>query len=180
MNVTIEKLAEKITKHIKAELYALQGLGDLKFLVDPKGNFALWENTIKNMLRDAIVGDSFVAFFDGSATPNPGDMKIGGYFKSSKSNVYKYSRDLGHGTNNEAEYNSLLYLVQRLNEYGVQNVKIYGDSQLVVNQINGTWKAKDDRMKKFKSRILQELSSIPQWTLSHVPRDQNKIADSLT
>jgi ribonuclease HI len=179
MNITIEKLSQRIIKHIKAELYALQELGDLKFLVDPKHNFILWENTIQNMLRDAVDGNAFEAFFDGSATPNPGTMKIGGYFKG-ESSMYKYSTQLGYGTNNEAEYNSLLYLVDLLNEKGIQKVNIYGDSQLVVNQVNGVWKARDDRMKKFKGKIIKELSKIPQWTLSHVPRDKNKLADSLT
>lgn len=179
MNITIEKLAERIAKHIKAELYALQSLGDLKFNVNPKNNFILWENTIQNMIRDAVVGEECKAYFDGSATPNPGVMKIGGFYKGNGMN-YNYSRNIGNGTNNEAEYSSLLYLVQRLNENGIQNVSIYGDSQLVVNQINGSWKAKDERMKKFKAKVLAELSKIPRWTLSHVPREQNKIADSLT
>jgi ribonuclease HI len=179
MNISIEKLSERIIKHIKAELYALQELGDLKFLVDPKYNFVLWQNTIKNMLVDEIEGDGYEAYFDGSATPNPGDMKIGGYFKGPE-NSYKYSQDIGYGTNNEAEYHSLLYLVKRLNENEIHKVKIYGDSKLVVNQINGVWKARDPRMKKFKDTILKELSKIPDWSLTHVLRDQNKIADSLT
>lgn len=179
MNVSTNKLAQRIIKHIKAEMYALQELGDIKFLKPMKHNYVLWENTIKNMLNDAIVGEGYEAFFDGSATPNPGDMKIGGYFKGCGDH-YTYSREIGHGTNNEAEYSSLLYLVQRLNEYQVQTVRIYGDSQLVVNQINGTWKAKDERMIKYKEKILTELSKIPQWTLSHVPRKLNKEADALT
>lgn len=179
MNTSIEKLSERIIKHIKAELYALQDLGDLKFNVNPKHNFALWQNTIQNMLVDAIEGDGVEAYFDGSATPNPGDMKIGGYFKG-QGDSYKYSRDIGYGTNNEAEYHSLLYLVKRLNEYEIHKVKIYGDSKLVINQVNGVWKAREPRMKKLKDEVLKELSTIPNWSLVHVLRDRNKIADSLT
>ena len=124
----------------------------------------------------------YEGYFDGSATPNPGQMKIGGFVKRVSDNieVHKYSIDLGYGTNNEAEYLSLIELCDKLENLGVKKINIYGDSQLVVNQVNGLWQARDKRMQGFKSNVLKLLSSVPDWTLQHVRRGMNMEADSLT
>ena len=126
--------------------------------------------------------ESYEGYFDGSAAPNPGQMKIGGFIRkvSDKSIAHEYSIDLGYGTNNEAEYLSLIELCDKLEQLGVEKINIYGDSQLVVNQVNGIWKARDARMENFKTTVLNLLKPIPDWTLSHVRRGMNMQADSLT
>lgn len=124
----------------------------------------------------------YEGYFDGSAAPNPGQMTIGGFIHrvSDKERVHKYSIVLGHGTNNEAEYLSLIELCDNLEQLGVQNINIYGDSLLVVNQVNAVWKARDPRMESFKMKVLDLLKPVPDWTLNHVLRGKNMLADSLT
>lgn len=124
----------------------------------------------------------YEAFFDGSAKPNPGVMTVGGLikFQESGETVHEYSQEIGEGTNNEAEYSSLLMLLDEVLERNIQSIVIYGDSALVVNQVNRTWKAKDERMKALRNHARQMLSLIPQWELKHVLRGKNKEADSLT
>jgi len=124
----------------------------------------------------------YEGYFDGSAAPNPGQMTIGGYIirVSDKQKVHVYSIVLGHGTNNEAEYLSLIELCDNLEELEIKNIKIYGDSLLVVNQVNSVWKARDIRMESFKITVLDLLKPVPNWTLTHVRRNMNMLADSLT
>lgn len=124
----------------------------------------------------------YEAYFDGSAAPNPGEMTIGGYIQrvSDKQKVHVYSLELGYGTNNEAEYRSLIEICDNLERLGIKNVNIFGDSLLVVNQVNGTWKARDVRMESFKITVLDLLKPVPHWNLAHVGRRQNMLADSLT
>ena len=120
-------------------------------------------------------------YFDGSAKPNPGMMKIGGFIRSlDRSTINEYSSKLGHGTNNEAEYLSLIKLLNNALELGILKIKIYGDSALVVNQVNRTWKAKDERMKAFRDEALSKLAKFHEWRLEHVKRDLNMEADFLT
>ena len=85
----------------------------------------------------------YTAAFDGGATPNPGQMKIGGFIKLYGKTIWRYSDSIGHGTNNIAEYASLLRLVKKAQTLGIKNIYIQGDSQLIINQVNGVWKAKD-------------------------------------
>ena len=140
-----------------------------------------WKRIIGEIIEDKFFGLKYVAHFDGSAKPNPGEMKIGGHITTPKQNmVYSYSEDLGKGTNNEAEYLSLIHVAEKLVELGATSVKIFGDSQLVVNQVNGLWRTKDPRMKIFQSRVVNLLNKIPHWELTHVYREQNMEADALT
>jgi ribonuclease HI len=128
------------------------------------------------------MSELYEGYFDGSAIPNPGQRKIGGYIKkvSDKEVFHKYSIDLGYGTNNEAEYMSLIELCDNLKKFGITSINIYGDSLLVINQINSVWKARDPRMESFKVTALDLLKPIPNWTLTHVRRNMNMLADSLT
>jgi len=122
----------------------------------------------------------YVAAFDGGATPNPGQMMIGGFIKLYGKDVFKYSRAIGYGTNNIAEYASLLTLVKEAHRLGIQDLSIQGDSALVINQVNGVWKAKDPRMKQYRNRVLAALKHIKKWELKHVLRKYNQEADLLT
>ena len=142
----------------------------------------LWEGVIVEILEDALFGTTYEAFFDGSAKPNPGEMKIGGRILTpgAKNVIDEYSIDMGHGTNNEAEYLSLIEVADRLVKLKASTVKIYGDSEFVINQVTGIYKAKDPRMKLLKGRVLKLLDLIPNWKLKHIYREHNMAADALT
>jgi len=123
---------------------------------------------------------SYIGAFDGSATPNPGEMKIGGFIKLYGKIITRYSDYIGYGTNNIAEYSSLLKLVREAQKLGIQNLYIQGDSQLIINQVNGIWKAKDPNMRKYRDKVIAILRHIKNWELKHVLRKHNKEADFLT
>ena len=175
------------------------GCSSLGLTIERDGTISTWCSTLsKHNCEDItctlsncpIVNEKFhvriqepiyKAFFDGGARPNPGTITIGGYIQDDKGGIISsYSKHLGHGTNNQAEYLSLLYLVTLLVENSIKNVKIYGDSQLAVKQINGEWKVKDALLKDYWNKIHVCLTRIPKWELSHVPREENQEADNLT
>lgn len=123
---------------------------------------------------------TFTAYFDGSAAPNPGDMNIGGHIKNKQHTVSKFSKNMGYGTNNEAEYLALTELVRKIIQLRIKKVEIFGDSQLVVNQVNGTFKVKKENIKKLANRVKVFLKQIPDWKLTWVERSKNKEADALS
>lgn len=123
----------------------------------------------------------YEGYFDGSAKPNPGKMTIGGYIKDpNRKIVNQYSSKLGHGTNNEAEYLSLIDLLNKAIDLDIKKIRLYGDSALVVNQVNRTWKAKDKRMRAFRDEVIHLLDRFHEWRLKHIKRDLNMEADLLT
>jgi len=131
------------------------------------------------------MSEIYEGFFDGSAIPNPGTMRIGCYLKDPDGKViFEYKQTLGFGTNNEAEYTALLVLSDHLQKLtvtkGLRSVKIFGDSQLVVNQINGKYKINKENLKYLHGIILSRLKNIEDWSITHVYREKNKQADGLT
>jgi len=175
------------------------GCSSLGLTIERDGTISTWCSTLsKHNCEDItctlsncpIVNEKFhvkiqepeyKAFFDGGAKPNPGTITIGGYIQDDKGKIItRYSKNLGHGTNNQAEYLSLLYLSSLLVKESIKNVKIYGDSQLTVKQINGEWKVKDPILRDYWNKIRECLKLISKWELSHVPREENQEADSLT
>ncbi|XP_071715296.1 uncharacterized protein [Rutidosis leptorrhynchoides] len=83
-------------------------------------------------------------------------------------------------TNNEAEYEALLAGVRLAKEIGVKKLQAYVDSQLVANQINGTFDAHDEGMQSYLALARCLVSEFDDFQISQVPRTQNKAADVLS
>ncbi len=107
--------------------------------------------------------------FDGGADPNPGQgygsyrLIVNGGARSIKRVTFP-----GRITNNEAEYNTLIAALEDIHAHSRDlsrtAVEIKGDSSLVINQINGTWKAKDPRMAALRNRALLLLNPLSRWS----------------
>ena len=122
----------------------------------------------------------YTGAFDGSAKPNPGNMKIGGWIATpTRKIISEFSEEIGYGTANEAEYRACIRLLEKCIELGIKWISVRGDSELVVNQINGVSKTKDPKMKMLKSKVVELCNGI-NLTIAHVPRKYNTMADRLS
>jgi ribonuclease HI len=74
-------------------------------------------------------------------------------------------------TNNQAEYEALLAGLQTAKDIGAQNLVIKTDSQLVANQVNGTFKVHEDTLKTYLQRVNDMISSFAQVMVEHIPRE---------
>jgi len=118
--------------------------------------------------------------FDGAAIPNPGEMGIGVVLIEKSNIITKISKKLpNYGTNNIAEYTALLTGISKALELGWKHVMIEGDSKLVINQVEGTWKINKEHLKSLHAQVVKELSKFDSYTLNWVPREKNSIADEL-
>ena len=89
---------------------------------------------------------------DGSSTLYVGG--IGVILEYLEGDKLKYSAHLQYQTtNNEAEYEALLKGLELAKSLGIESVVIEGDSQLIINKVNGMCEAKEDRMKKYLSKV---------------------------
>ncbi len=107
--------------------------------------------------------------FDGGSIGNPGHG-YGSYQLTVRGKAERPKRlEFGdRHTNNEAEYDTLLAaleaVLQRAKDPRRVHIDIRGDSQLVINQINGVWKAKDARMKERLERVRAQLEQLGGWS----------------
>lgn len=71
-----------------------------------------------------------------------------------------------HGTNNQAEYLTLIDALQFAKDMKLQNPVIYSDSQLIVNQVNGEWRVKNVDLIPLRDKaygLLQEVNGSLRW-----------------
>jgi ribonuclease HI len=111
---------------------------------------------------------------------NPGKMGGGIYLRQGESVLAAETLFLGYGSCNEAEYLALLNglrITQALYPNPGVPVIAQSDSQLVVHQVLGTWKARN-RMKDFCRALMRMQSEYP-YRLIQVPREENEMADGL-
>ena len=82
-------------------------------------------------------------------------------------------------TNNEVKYETLLKGLELAKSIGTKSILILGDSQLVMGQVNGTCKAKEERMKKYLEKILQLVKKFKETNFVQIQREENVEADAL-
>ena len=83
-------------------------------------------------------------------------------------------------TNNEAEYEALLVGLAMVQSMGGKSIKLFSDLRLVVGQVRGEFKAKDERMQGYFSQVKFLQLKFDSFDLLHVPRSGNTHVDSLT
>jgi ribonuclease HI len=123
-----------------------------------------------------------VGRFDGSSKGNPGPSHIGYVIfsdETEKKEITRYSKSIEDGTNNEAEYKALIMLLKRIWKLGIEKIIIKGDSQLVVNQVNGKWKCNAEHLASLLSQVKRMSENIPVWKLVWEPREKNAVANRL-
>lgn len=118
-------------------------------------------------------------YFDGASRGNPGPAAVGWAIVTSDGIVAEGSRRIGHTTNNQAEYEALVTALEAASEYGLREVDLRGDSQLVVKQVRGEWNTNDPELRERRVTVRELLDEFDRWSIAHVPREINERADSL-
>lgn len=128
-------------------------------------------------------------FIDGGSFGNPGPAKIGGVFYIEKNKIKEFKKNIGYATNNEAEYLALITALEKLKNLktklqkqnlSLEKIYIYSDSRLLINQVNGIFKVKNEKIRQFifKIRILEKEINLPIFYF-FIERQKNKEADRL-
>jgi phosphoribosylglycinamide formyltransferase-1 len=85
----------------------------------------------------------------------------------------------GFTTNNIAEYTAIKEALAAARRLGAESIQLFSDSELLVRQLNGQYKVKSDNLKSLYEDCMELLAGFKGWRAAHVPRGQNKQADSL-
>lgn len=121
------------------------------------------------------------AYFDGGARGNPGPAGYGVYIVDDQQGVLaELSGALGVATNNVAEYQGLIAALQWAADRNMTSIAIKGDSQLLIEQMKGNYKVKNEGLKPLYLRARMLVMQIGDVSFEHVRREQNKEADRLS
>ena len=121
------------------------------------------------------------AYFDGGARSNPGPAGYGVYIIDDQGTVLaELSGALGNTTNNIAEYNGLIAALQWAIDHDVTAITDKGDSLLIIEQMRGNFKVKNEGLKPLHMKARMQVMQIGNVKFEHVPREKNKDADRLS
>ncbi|MEE8319308.1 MAG: ribonuclease HI family protein [bacterium] len=116
---------------------------------------------------------------DGAARGNPGEAGAGAYMKLPGCEPAGRGEFLGNATNNVAEYKALLLGLEMANNLNIKAVEIYSDSELMIKQMTGEYRVKNEDLKTLFSLAHQAAGCLESVSYSHVPREENVEADRL-
>ena len=138
------------------------------------------DNSELEILYEKLEEDNKITLYiDGAADLHSKTAGIGGVIYDSDEEIFSFSEYLHDSTNNEAEYGALIAGLNHLMKLNLLSPTIYSDSELIVKQVNGEYRVKNARMITLYNEVINLLSSFNSWSLIHVLRDKNKVADKL-
>jgi ribonuclease HI/pterin-4a-carbinolamine dehydratase len=128
---------------------------------------------------DTAHPDKVKVFGDGGSRGNPGPSASGFVILDMEDNILvDQGVYLGVTTNNQAEYTALKLALEECKRMQVQEVQVYMDSLLVVNQMKGIFKVKNRDLWPIHEAIKELAKGFKHVSYSHVPREFNKLADA--
>ena len=117
---------------------------------------------------------------DGASRGNPGEAGCGAVIYDEQGEILKeLTSYLGSSTNNVAEYQGLLMGLEGVLKLGGRKLQIRSDSELLVRQLNGVYRVKDEKLKVLYRKALDLLGRLEAYRIIHVRREHNKLADRL-
>lgn len=124
---------------------------------------------------------------DGGALNNPGEAAVSYLIHLDGKLLASFASKIGRATNNTAEYKALILALQKVKKLSdsinwsrVQKITAISDSELMVRQLNGVYKAKHPEMKKYVEVVASLKDTLPVPVVHvHVLREENGDADDL-
>ena len=123
----------------------------------------------------------FVVNIDGGSSGNPGPAAAAVVIRAADdgTSVHEQGYYLGRATNNVAEYYALVIALEELLILRAESAVVRSDSELLVKQMSGEYRVKNQALKFLHARARRLASAIERFEVVHVPREENRDADRL-
>ena len=137
------------------------------------------EDKVEEPAKEAKTKEYWLLFFDGaSKTKGSG---AGLVLQSPDDFIMEYAIKLDFPTtNNEAEYEALIAGLGLARTLRVRNLKVFGNSKLVVFQVNGEFEAREEAMLRYLWIVKTQMALFDECIAEYVPREENTKADALS
>lgn len=125
------------------------------------------------------MSESATMHIDGASRGNPGKAAYAVVLARPGLPVIEEANTIGTASNNVAEYTALVEGLSLAHELGVKALQVFSDSELMVKQMNGEYKVKNDDLRALYEEACQLRRQFDKVTITHVRREQNKRADQI-
>jgi ribonuclease HI len=117
---------------------------------------------------------------DGGARGNPGPAAFAYVLETEDGTVLAaHGETIGVATNNVAEYSGLIAGLEKARELGLRDVEVVSDSELMVKQMRGEYRVKNEALRELSSQAARLARAIGSVTYTAVRREHNELADRL-
>ena len=117
---------------------------------------------------------------DGGARGNPGPAAYGYVLEAEDGTVLAaHGEAIGIATNNVAEYSALIAGLEKAVEVGVNELEVVSDSELLVKQMKGEYKVKNEALRELAVRASRLARQVGRVRFTAVRREHNELADRL-
>lgn len=82
-------------------------------------------------------------------------------------------------TNNVAEYEACIFGLEAAIDLRIKVLELYGDSALVVSQINGEWETRHPNLIAYREHVMKLIPYFEEITFNHISQEENHMADAL-
>jgi ribonuclease HI len=121
-----------------------------------------------------------VVHVDGGSRGNPGPAAVAAVATGPDGEILaERGETIGVATNNVAEYRAVLLGTELARELGADEIELVGDSQLIVEQVRGNYKVKQEHLRPLREQAVKALDEFRNWSIRHVKRGENERADEL-
>lgn len=118
-------------------------------------------------------------YTDGASLGNPGRIGVGYVFYREGTPVKKEGLFLGENTNNFAEYMAFIVALLEARAMGETRCRVYSDSQLLCEQINGRYRVKNSNIISVYALAKRVIALFDGVEVTYVAREENREADRL-
>ena len=125
------------------------------------------------------MSDTWTIYTDGGSRGNPGPAAYAYVIKRPGSADIEEKAFLGKTTNNIAEYTGLVKALEHARDLGAKKLLIHSDSELMVKQLNGQYKVKNEGLRPLFNQAVALRKHFDSVVIKHIYREQNSEADAL-
>ncbi|MES2831746.1 MAG: ribonuclease HI family protein [Pseudomonadota bacterium] len=133
-------------------------------------------------IRQCPASDPLVwqAWFDGSATPNPGRLGLGVLLRDPTGGTRGFSQAAGYGDSTVAEYLALILSLEQALLSQATRLMVYGDSQIVIQDVLGVVPVRRGDCVEYRCHVRTLMAQFAEISLKWIPRAKNTDADKLS
>ena len=164
--------------------------GNINIIIHPE-HLVNMINDVNTFTNNLYVGlnhkGKFTLQFDGGSRGNPGLCGSGFVILNNVNSLSKKlipvitGKDIvsEHNTNNYAEYMALIMGLEKALNINIKTINIQGDSLLIINQAQNTFACNSTNLRPLKEQVQKLLLQFDNYSINHIPRKDNAIADAL-
>jgi len=189
-NISPQKLVTLISKYLDIETLVKENPSVTKEAIDeflrdiftkqakvPADSHQPRHETTRHKQKDVT---ELIIHTDGASRGNPGKAGIGvAIFDKHYHLLEELCKFIGESTNNVAEYQAMILAAQKVVAYNARRVTFKTDSELLVRQLSGAYRVKNQNILPLYYELTILLGKIPEWKIQHVRREENVCADAL-